>query len=161
MKTSASEVSAEADAREARVKADRPAVANEETTADLPKAWATAGWRRLLSAAGHSFDGLGAAWRLEAAFRQEVLLAALLLPLALWLPVSRVESLLLALSVLGVLAVELLNSAIEAVVDRVSGDYHALSKRAKDIGSAAVLVALAMAALTWFVILWPLLKSAA
>ncbi len=125
------------------------------------KTWGGAGWRRVFSAARHSFDGLVAAWRHEAAFRQEAVLAAVLLPLALWLPVSRVESLLLALTVLGVLAVELLNSAIEAVVDRVSGDYHALSKRAKDIGSAAVLVALAMAVLTWLVILLPLLKSAA
>lgn len=130
---------------------------NGPSTEARDKPYAVAGWRRISSAAFHSLDGLAAAWRLEAAFRQEIALAAVLVPAACLLPVSRIEALLLVLSVLAVLVVELLNSAIEAVVDRVSGEYHALSKRAKDLGSAAVLLALAGAALTWLVVLWPLL----
>ena len=93
------------------------------------------------------------AWRLEAAFRQEVLLLCVLLPVALLLPVSAVERVLLAGSLLLVLIVELLNSAIEAVVDRISLDRHELSGRAKDLGSAAVLFSLLLVLLTWSVIL--------
>lgn len=113
------------------------------------------GWRRLRNAFWYSLDGLQAAYRHEDAFRQEVRLALLLVPLALWLDVSRAEKVLLVVSVLSVLVVELLNSAVEAVVDRVSLENHHLAKRAKDIGSAAVLVSLGVVALTWAVILLP------
>lgn len=107
------------------------------------------GLTRLLRAFGYSCEGLAAATRSEAAFRQELLLAAVALPLAWWLGRSGVERALLAGSVVLILVVELLNSAIEAVVDRVSAERHPLAKRAKDIGSAAVLLALVHAALVW------------
>ena len=107
------------------------------------------GVRRVLNALRYSMDGLRAAYTGEDAFRQEILLAALLIPLALWLPVSGLGKALMIASVLLVLAVELINSAIEAVVDRVSLDRHTLSKRAKDLGSAAVLLALINVAAVW------------
>ena len=107
------------------------------------------GVRRVLNALRYSMDGLRAAYTGEDAFRQEVLLAAVLIPLALWLPVSGLGKALMIASVLLVLAVELINSAIEAVVDRVSLDRHALSKRAKDLGSAAVLLALINVGAVW------------
>lgn len=107
------------------------------------------GVRRVLNALRYSMDGLRAAYTGEDAFRQEVLLAAALIPLALWLPVSGLGKALMIASVLLVLAVELINSAIEAVVDRVSLDRHTLSKRAKDLGSAAVLLALINVAAVW------------
>lgn len=105
--------------------------------------------RRLWNAFFYSCHGLSAAWRHEAAFRQEVLLAAVTLPLAYWLGSNGVERALLAGSILLILIVELLNSAVEAVVDRISVEHHDLSKRAKDIGSAAVLLALANALVVW------------
>ena len=112
------------------------------------------GLKRILNAASYSLDGLRAAFFGEAAFRQLVLLNVLLIPTAFWLPVSRVErAILIAVCLLG-LIVELLNSAIEAVVDRVSLDHHHLSKRAKDIGSAAVFVALVNAAAVWGLVLF-------
>ena len=107
------------------------------------------GVRRVINALRYSMDGLGAAYGCEDAFRQEVLLAAVLIPLALWLHVSGLGKALMIASVLLVLAVELINSAIEAVVDRVSLDRHALSKRAKDLGSAAVLLALINVGAVW------------
>ena len=107
------------------------------------------GVRRVINAVRYSMDGLRAAYTGEDAFRQETLLAAVLIPLALWLPVSGLGKALMIASVLLVLAVELINSAIEAVVDRVSLDRHALSKRAKDLGSAAVLLALINVAAVW------------
>ena len=107
------------------------------------------GVRRVLNALRYSMDGLRAAYTGEDAFRQEILLAAVLIPLALWLPVSGLGKALMIASVLLVLAVELINSAIEAVVDRISLDRHALSKRAKDLGSAAVLLALVNVAAVW------------
>ena len=107
------------------------------------------GVRRVLNALRYSMDGLRAAYTGEDAFRQEILLAAVLIPLALWLPASGLGKALMIASVLLVLAVELINSAIEAVVDRVSLDRHALSKRAKDLGSAAVLLALINVAAVW------------
>ena len=107
------------------------------------------GVRRVLNALRYSMDGLRAAYTGEDAFRQEVLLAAALIPLALWLPVSGLGKALMIASVLLVLAVELINSAIEAVVDRVSLDRHPLSKRAKDLGSAAVLLALINVGAVW------------
>lgn len=115
---------------------------------------ARSGWERIVHATGYSLAGLGAAWRHESAFRQECLLALLLLPAALWLGRSWTETALLAGSVMLVLIVELLNSAIEAVVDRVSPDLHPLSKRAKDIGSAAVMLSLLTCGLLWASALW-------
>ena len=89
------------------------------------------------------------AWRHEAAFRQELLLVAVLLPLGLYLGDNGIERALLVGSLLLILIVELVNSAVEAVVDRVSSEHHDLSKRAKDLGSAAVMLALVNAAVVW------------
>lgn len=100
--------------------------------------------------------GLKAAWVHEAAFRQELMLAIVMLPIALWVDVSTVERLLLILTLFIVLIVELLNSAVEAVVDRVGSEIHPLSGQAKDIASAAVFLALALCGITWFTILVPL-----
>lgn len=111
------------------------------------------GLRRVWNALHYSLAGLAAAYRHEDAFRQEVLLAALLLPLALFLPVPGLGKAMMVASVLLVLVVELLNSAIEAVVDRVSLEKHRLAKRAKDIGSAAVLVSLLNVLLVWVLVL--------
>ncbi len=107
------------------------------------------GLRRVLNAFNYSMAGLRAAFTCEDAFRQEALLAALLIPVSFFLPVSGVGRALMIASVLLVLIVELLNSAIEAAVDRVSLDRHHLSKRAKDIGSAAVFLALVNVLLVW------------
>lgn len=111
------------------------------------------GLRRVWNALHYSMAGLRAAFACEDAFRQEALLAAVLIPLSFWLPVGGAGRALMIASVLLVLIVELLNSAIEAVVDRVSLDRHHLSKRAKDIGSAAVLLALLNVAIVWFSVL--------
>ena len=111
------------------------------------------GLRRLINATGYSIAGFAAAARHEDAFRQELMLAAILVPLGLWLGSGGVERALLVGSVLLVLIVELLNSAIEATVDRVSLDDHNLAKRAKDIGSAAVMLALVNVAAIWFLVL--------
>lgn len=98
------------------------------------------------------------AWQEESAFRQELVLAMILTPLALWMPVSNVERILLVASVLLVLIIELLNSSVEAAIDRISLEKHGLSKRAKDFGSAAVMLALFVCALTWGMIVWPLIR---
>lgn len=111
------------------------------------------GLRRVWNALHYSLDGLKAAYRHEDAFRQETLLAVILIPLALFLPRTGLEKAILIASVLAVLIVELLNSAVEAVVDRVSLENHHLAKRAKDIGSAAVLISLVSVAATWALIL--------
>jgi diacylglycerol kinase (ATP) len=113
------------------------------------------GIRRLLNATRHSLEGLAAAVQHEAAFRQELLLAAVLVPLGLWLGDDGIERALLVGTVLMLLVVELLNSAIEAVVDRVSLENHALAKRAKDYGSAAVMIALATTGIAWLLLLLP------
>lgn len=107
------------------------------------------GWRRIIQALAHSLAGLGYAWKLESAFRQEVTLAAALLPLAFVVPYTPVERALLIATVLLVLVIELINSSIEAAVDRISLSDHRLSKRAKDLGSAAVLLALVLTGLVW------------
>jgi diacylglycerol kinase (ATP) len=104
---------------------------------------------RIVRATGHSISGLRMAYAGESAFRQEAWLAALLLPAAFWLGRSWEQVALLAGSVLLVMIVELLNSGIEAVVDRVSYDWHELSKRAKDFGSAAVLLSLVLCGAIW------------
>lgn len=111
------------------------------------------GLRRLLNAIGYTWDGLRAAFKHEDAFRQEVFLALLLIPLALYLGANGVERALMIAVVLGVLMVELLNSAVEAAVDRISLDHHLLIKRAKDMGSAAVMVALVNAVVVWALVL--------
>lgn len=113
------------------------------------------GLRRLINAFGYSRDGFAAAWQHEAAFREELLLAAIAIPAGLWLGQTGIERALLVGTILIVLIVELLNSAIEAVVDRVSAERHELSKRAKDIGSAAVLVTLMLTVAVWALILIP------
>ena len=109
---------------------------------------------RVIHAAAYSVAGLRSAYRGESAFRQEFWLAVMLLPLSFWLGRGWVEVALLAGSVMIVLIVELLNSAIEAAIDRISFDIHELSKRAKDIGSAAVFLSLLLCAGTWCGALW-------
>lgn len=112
------------------------------------------GLDRLVRATGYSIEGLATAYRGESAFRQEFWLAAVLLPLAFWIGRSWVEVALLAGSVLLVLIVELLNSGIEATVDRVSFEIHDLSKRAKDLASAAVFLSLVLCGGIWAAALW-------
>jgi diacylglycerol kinase (ATP) len=112
---------------------------------------------RIWRAFRYSLEGFGAAIKHEHAFRQELMLCLVLLPFALLLPFEIVERVLLIASLLLVLIVELLNSAVEAVVDRVSLDDHDLSKRAKDIGSAAVFLSLTLAAIVWMLIAGPAL----
>lgn len=114
------------------------------------------GFKRLLNAFGYSLSGFASALRHEDAFRQEVLLAAVLIPLALWLPVPGAGGMgraLMIFSVLLVLIVELLNSAIEAAVDRISLENHRLAKRAKDIGSAAVFLSIMNVVAVWALVL--------
>jgi diacylglycerol kinase (ATP) len=107
------------------------------------------GLRRLLNAFGYSMAGIKAAYKNEDAFRQEVLMAIVLIPLALYLGETGLEKAIMIASVLFVIIVELLNSSIEATVDRISLENHNLAKRAKDIGSAAVLVSLINLAVVW------------
>ena len=112
------------------------------------------GLRRLWNAFHYSVAGFKAAYQNEDAFRQESLLAAVLIPLALFLPAGGVGKALMIGSVLLVLVVELLNSAVEATVDRISLEDHQLAKRAKDIGSAAVLLSLVNLAVVWALVLF-------
>ena len=107
------------------------------------------GIRRLLDATGYSMSGLAAAFRNEAAFRQELLLAAILAPLSFFLAEGLVQWLLLILPLFLLLIVELLNSAIEATIDRIGDEHNELSGRAKDMGSAAVFICLLLIAVTW------------
>ncbi len=107
----------------------------------------------LVSACRYSWKGLTAAVRHEQAFRQELILAAIVIPLGIYLGEDMVEKILLAGSWIVVMIVELLNSAVEAVVDLVSPDYAPLAGRAKDLGSAAVFLALVLSGLTWLMIL--------
>lgn len=109
---------------------------------------------RVWNAFHYSMAGLAAAYRNEDAFRQEAWLAAVLIPLALFLPVGALGKALMIASVLLVIIVELVNSALEATVDRISLDHHHLAKRAKDIGSAAVFVALVNVVVVWGLILF-------
>ncbi|MES3014020.1 MAG: diacylglycerol kinase [Pseudomonadota bacterium] len=117
------------------------------------------GLDRVIRAAGYSVAGLQGAYRGESAFRQEFWLAAVLVPLAFWLGRGWVEVALLAGSVMIVLIVELLNSAVEAAIDRISFEIHDLSKRAKDIGSAAVFLSLLLCAGIWCGALWQRFSS--
>lgn len=113
------------------------------------------GFVRLWNALGYSRDGLVAAWKNEAAFREELMLAAVAIPLALFLGQTGVDRALLVGSIIVILIVEILNSALEAVVDKASPEKHELAKRAKDMGSAAVLLSLINAAAVWACVLWP------
>lgn len=115
--------------------------------------WRGLAYRRLVAALGYSLNGLRAGWRHEEALRVELVLGALLIPLGLWLGNGGIEKALLVGVLVLVLIVELLNSAIEAVVDRVSLEPHELSGRAKDLGSAAVLFSLLLALLVWGLVL--------
>ncbi len=108
---------------------------------------------RMRHALGYSLAGLRAGWN-ETAFRQEALAALVMLPLAFWLGQSWVEVTLLTGTVLLVMVVELLNTSIEAAIDRIGPEWHALSKRAKDMGSAAVLLSLLLCAGAWIAALW-------
>lgn len=107
------------------------------------------GITRIINATGYSMKGLKSAWINEAAFRQELMLILLLMPLAFWIGDTLNQILLLIVISWLVVIVEILNSAIEAVVDRVGSEHHELSGRAKDLGSAAVFIALALNALVW------------
>jgi diacylglycerol kinase (ATP) len=111
------------------------------------------GWSRIRHAAGFSLAGLRAGWS-ETAFRQEALAAIVLIPLAFWLGSHWVETALLAGSVLGVMIVELLNTCIETAIDRIGPEWHDLSKRAKDMGSAAVLLSLLLCGGIWIAALY-------
>ena len=113
------------------------------------------GLTRLWNALFYSLDGLSAAFRHEDAFRQEVLMALILIPIAVHAPATGTGKALMVASVLLVLIVELLNSGIEAVTDRVSLEDHVLAKRAKDMGSAAVMIALINVPVVWLLVLVP------
>ena len=130
------------------------AVAREDVTAQK----ARTGFDRMWHATGYSLSGLRAGWS-EAAFRLEACLAFVMIPLAFWVGRSWVEVALLAGSVLIVLAVELLNTGIEAAIDRIGPDWHPLSKRAKDMGSAAVMLSLLLAGGIWAAGLWHLFQA--
>jgi diacylglycerol kinase (ATP) len=120
------------------------------TPTDRPK---PTGLVRLVRAFGNSGKGFAGAWREEAAFRQELALAALVVPLGLWLGRSGVERALLVAPMLLILVVELLNSAVEATVDRVGLERHPLSGLAKDIGSAAVMLSFGLLIMVWLLVL--------
>lgn len=111
------------------------------------------GLRRIVNALRYSLDGFAAAYRHEDAFRQESILAAILVPVALFLPLPGMGKAMMIGSVLLVIIVELINSAVEATVDRISLESHSLAKRAKDIGSAAVLTALVNVLVVWSLVL--------
>lgn len=115
------------------------------------------GIQRLLNATKYSMKGFKAAFQHEAAFREETFLAFILIPLAIFLRLPAVETLLLIGSVLLLMLVEILNSGIEAVVDRIGPELHPLSGRAKDLGSAAVFIAMVILGLTWGVLAGPAL----
>lgn len=117
------------------------------------------GLDRMVRATGYSMSGLALAYRGESAFRQEFWLGAALLPLAFWVGRGWLEIALLLSSVLLVLIVELLNSGIEAAIDRISLDVHELSKRAKDLASAAVFLSLVLCAGVWGAALWQRLSA--
>lgn len=113
------------------------------------------GLNRIWNALGYSRDGIAAAWKNEAAFREEALLAVIAIPLAIYLGNTGVDRALMVGSIILILIVEILNSALEAVVDKASPEKHELAKRAKDMGSAAVLFSLFNAAAIWACVLWP------
>ena len=111
------------------------------------------GIKRVIKATSYSIQGLKSAFKSEAAIRQELVLCAIFIPTALYLDVSKLETLALIGSLIFIFILELINSAIEAVVDRIGPEHHELSGKAKDIGSAAVMVAILFAVFTWLLIL--------
>jgi len=121
---------------------------------DLGERLKPTGFTRLFRALGASMKGFSGAFREEAAFRQELALAVVVIPLGLWLGTNGIERVLLIAPMFIVLIVELLNSAIEATVDRIGLERHALSGLAKDIGSAAVFTSLTLLAVVWTLVLW-------
>lgn len=114
------------------------------------------GFTRIVNAFGYSLNGFTIAWKHEAAFRQECFLAAVLFPLTFLLDITALEQLALIAVLALVLIVELLNTAIENAIDRIGSERHTLSGHAKDLGSAAVFVALALTVCVWSIILWDL-----
>ena len=118
----------------------------------------TTGLLRIVKAAGYSWQGLRAAWQHEAAFRQEATAAVVAIVIACWLDVDTVARILMIGSVVLVIIVEILNSSIEAVVDRIGQERHPLAGRAKDMGSAAVLLAIILALFVWIALLWTHLR---
>lgn len=136
---------------------DTPAARMAEDAPTLNPYKGNRGLTRAWYALKNSINGFRDAWREESAFRQELTLAAILVPCSIVLPVTAVEHVLLLGSVLLVLIVELLNSSVEAAIDRISLDLHELSKRAKDFGSAAVTVALLLCLLTWVLLAGPVI----
>ena len=112
------------------------------------------GWKRLMDATRFSYQGLKAAWKYEAAFRQECLLVAVLAPAAFWLGTDGTQRALLIFSLFVILITELLNTAVEAAIDRIGPEMHELSGRAKNLGSAAVLFSLLAAGAVWGFIAW-------
>ncbi len=124
------------------------------TDASTPNKPGRKGMARVVAAAGYSWAGLRQAWQHEAAFREEMLLLIPLVPAAFWLGQTAIETAILLMSCMAVLITELLNSAIEAVVDRASPEMHPLAGRAKDMGSAAVFIALLQVAVVWALVAW-------
>ncbi|MFK8259208.1 diacylglycerol kinase [Erwinia sp. AnSW2-5] len=116
------------------------------------------GLTRIIKAAGYSWKGIRAAWQHEAAFRQEAVAAIIAIIIACWLDVDAITRVLLIGSVMLVIIVEILNSAIEAVVDRIGSEIHPLAGRAKDMGSAAVLLTILLAIFVWIMLLVPHLR---
>jgi len=144
--------------------ADRPhspaaPPSSSPTSAGTSPYKSTGGLQRIVNATRYSLRGLTHAYRHESAFRQELVLTAVLIPVALLLPLAGIERVALIATLMLVLIVELLNSAVEAVVDRVSLEYHNLSGRAKDLGSAAVMLALLLCGITWLAIAGPALLA--
>ena len=117
------------------------------------------GFKRLAASTSYSLNGLAAAWKNEASFRLEVVLGVLLVPIAAWLAPTLLQAMILVGAIVFVWLVELVNSAIEALADAVSIERHPLIGRAKDIGSAAVLLSLLLAAGVWLAVLWPGISS--
>lgn len=112
------------------------------------------GITRIIKAFGFSVKGLKSSWKHESAFRQETMLAVVMLPAAFWLARTATELMVLIMTLFVVVITEVLNSAVEAVVDRVSSDHHELAGRAKDMGSAAVLLSLIMTAVIWGILVF-------
>jgi len=131
-----------------------PSQPREETIPEESPFKGKTGATRLLNALGYSLQGMISAFRHEEAFRQEVLLAVVLIPAAFFISVGGTARAMMVASVLLVLVVELLNSAVEAAVDRISLENHRLAKRAKDIGSAAVFLSLVNVAVVWLLVLF-------
>ena len=116
------------------------------------------GLTRIIKAAGYSWKGLRAAWLHEAAFRQEALAAIAAIVIVCWLDLDMISRILMIGVVVLVIIVEIINSAIEAVVDRIGQEHHPLAGRAKDMGSAAVLISILLALFVWIALLWTHLR---